>query len=380
MTNIMDYLAWRSDLTFTQSPFNEIDALILARLSYVRFDGIVDEALQKQTQLQEAANTYFLHPEDARTLTPTELEDQPFLQSLAKSARFQSLKLSGYRNHLDPVAEKQFSVITIEIQPNTYYISYRGTDNSLIGWKEDFNMTYLHIIPAQRDAKQYFAEVCRTFSGSYILGGHSKGGNLAMYAALFSKPSQQTKILNVYNFDGPGFQKETVAVYKKNPLCERIHTFVPKSSIIGMLMYRDLPYTVVDSSEKGINQHDVYSWQIMGKHFIELPNLTDESMFIDTTIKTWMRQIAPAERKKFIDSMFELFENAGSTTVHGMGEAKLKSLSGMLDAYSHMDKQTRKDMSSVISILFDALGKNIKTIKASDLIHLPTKNTDTRSK
>ncbi|MDH6366874.1 MULTISPECIES: Mbeg1-like protein [unclassified Breznakia] len=375
MTNIMDYLAWRGDLTFQQDPFNEIDALILARLSYLRFDQMVDFQLDKTKPLADVAAMYFKVPVDPKSLSPTELEDQPFLQALAKSIRFKDLLLSGYRNHIDPILEKQFACITIQLTKDIYYISYRGTDNTLVGWKEDFNMTYLTIIPAQQDALAYIEEVSQILPGNYYLGGHSKGGNLAIYAGMFAKTKLQKQILGIYNFDGPGFQKDTATLFAKKPLSKNVYTYVPQGSIIGMLMYRYLPYTVVSSTEKGINQHDVYSWQILGKQFVYENSRTEDSHFIDRTIKTWMDQIQPDDRKKFIDSMFELFASVGTDTVHEMGESWFKSLGSMLDAYSHLDKETRKDMGDVTSLLMSTISKNMKDVHPLDKLRLKVKNT-----
>ena len=199
MANILDYIDWRGDLTFNQSSFNDIDNLILSRISYLPFDGIIDE--METITVREAHERF--KKLDLKNVKILQEEDLDLFPSVAQSTRFGNLFLKNYINKRDLQEEKQFSAITIILPDGTMYIAYRGTDNTLVGWKEDFNMSFMKSVPAQADAVDYLNNVAAQTSGRLRVGGHSKGGNLAVYAAAFCNQDVQDRIIEVYNNDGP---------------------------------------------------------------------------------------------------------------------------------------------------------------------------------
>lgn len=208
MNNVFSYLFWRGDLTLDIDEFNNIDALVLARLSYIPFENIVSKDFNESITIKEAYDKSFAVKDFEKGFI---LEnDKPFFKAVAKSERFQNMTLSAYVNEIDKKSEKQFSAITIDTNDGFYFVAYRGTDNTLVGWKEDFNMSFLDIIPAQEEAKEYLEYIRKDAKLPLTVAGHSKGGNLAVYASSFCNEETQYVITKVYNFDGPGLNQNLI--------------------------------------------------------------------------------------------------------------------------------------------------------------------------
>ena len=226
MANIFDYLDWR-DISLEKVEFNEIDNLILARLSYFPLDGSVKE--NDEITVKEA---YLKMKEQGTTGRILQAEDIDLFPKLANSERFGNLKLTGFVNKIDPEAEKQFSAVTILFPDNTIYVAYRGTDNTIVGWKEDFNMSFSDLVASQTESVKYLEKIANKYPEKKILvGGHSKGGNLAIYASVFCKPEIQDRIIEVYNNDGPGFSEKVVQSPEYAKMIKKVHTYIPHSGV-----------------------------------------------------------------------------------------------------------------------------------------------------
>ena len=258
MANMFDYLTWRGDLTLSQSPFQDVDSLILSTLAYVFFDGILSESMEETVTIAQAAELYFARPQEVWKSRVE--EDWELLKHLAESERFSKMELCGYVNKLDFAAEKQFSALTILTGDGMAFVAFRGTDSSSVGWKEDFNMSFMDTVPSQQEAGIYLCRAAEYFSGKLRVGGHSKGGNLAVFAAAMCPEKVQERIVAVYNHDGPGFREGMLQREGYRAMLPRVQTFVPQSSVIGMLLEHEEEYVVIRSSQKGIMQHDPYSF------------------------------------------------------------------------------------------------------------------------
>ena len=251
MANIMDYLDWRGDLPLTVSPFNEVDGLILAELSFINFEGIVPPPeLGRGVPLRDAAGAYFARHNgteiDMGVLVPGRIPD--LICRMAHSERFGSMLLNGYSEMIDDVREQQFAALTVELGDGSIYISYRGTDDTIVGWKEDLNLGYLEVIPSQTRALEYLGRMARQYPDARLrIGGHSKGGNLAVYAAVRTPAAVQDRILMVYNDDGPGFIKSLTGTPEHTRVADRIQTIVPQSSVVGQLLEHERNVQVVRS-------------------------------------------------------------------------------------------------------------------------------------
>ena len=310
MADMLEYLAWRGDIEFTQMPVNPVDALIFSTLSYIQFEDIVpDNPLQSISLKEAAAGLFSLADPVRRTRVKKDLE---LLKAVAESARFDNIRMSFYRSILIPEEETQFSAVTIFLEDGSAYIAFRGTDNTLTGWKEDFNMSFQSSIPAQHLALSYVQEFMAAHSIPVWMGGHSKGGNLAVYAAAKCGEFLQKRIVEVYSQDGPGFSKEMMDDAGYQSILPKVRSYVPQSSVIGMLLEHEEPYTIIKSNQIGIMQHDPYSWQVLGAGFLQVEELTADSRFLDRTFRSWLSQMSNEERSQFFDTVFELLESTGA--------------------------------------------------------------------
>ena len=357
MANMFDYLTWRGDLTLSQSPFQDVDSLILSTLAYVFFDGIVPESGEETITIAQASELYFARPQTAwRSRVEQDLE---LLAYLAESERFSKMELCGYVNRLDFAAEKQFSALTIQTGDDMAFVAYRGTDSSSVGWKEDFNMSFMDTVPAQQDAGIYLCQAAEHFGGKLRVGGHSKGGNLAVFAAAMCPKDVQERIVAVYNHDGPGFREGMLQREGYRAILPRVQTFVPRSSVIGMLLEHEEEYTVIQSSQKGIMQHDPYSWEIIGKDFVRLEALSEESRLLDKTVKAWLNGLPEEQREKFVDTVYE---GISVLPMDEFGEIQISPKGALqaLRAWGDEDVETKKLIGDSLKLLIQAARKTVE--------------------
>jgi len=359
---IFDYLQWRGDLTLDKSEFTIVDNLVLSVLSYVPFDGIVGEKFETNgITIAEAQKRFSLL--DASTLPIRDPKDTELLKAVAESRRFGSMTLSGYVHKTDYAAEKQFSAITINTGDKMSFISFRGTDLTLVGWKEDFNMSFQTPVPSQEEAVRYLEAAAKRVRGKMRLGGHSKGGNLAVYAAAFCANSVQKRILTVYNNDGPGFNAGIISMKGFTNVQERLFAFIPQSSIIGMLMEHNEQYTIVNSTQTGILQHDPYSWSVIGTDFIRVETVTNASLFIDKTVKEWIGKMDRSQRELFCDALFSVIGASGAKNLTELTADRLKAAGAMVKTFSHLDEPTRKILQETLALFFQTAAKNFQPFK-----------------
>lgn len=305
MADMFEYLKWRGDILFSELPPNPVDALIFSTLSYISFDGLVSEDMSSFITLENFAPRFFDCTDCEKKVRVK--QDLKLLKEAARTRRFGRVGLTNYRNVLIAQKETQFSAITFFLEDGSAFLTFRGTDTTLTGWKEDFNMSFQESVPAQRLALQYVSEFSQLSGAKMHLGGHSKGGNLAMYAAAKCGPGIQKRIIDVYNHDGPGFTGNLMGSSGYQEMVPKIHTYIPQSSIFGMLLEHEEPYIVIKSKQiGGVMQHDPYSWEVMGKEFIYMEEVTADSKFLNKTLKKWLAGMTNEERDVFIDAVFEL--------------------------------------------------------------------------
>lgn len=352
MANVFDYLKWRGDLTFTQSPLNCVDALIFSGLAYIEYGGQVELLPEIPVSLRDAAEDFFAledHEDRSRVR-----KDQDLLAAAAATERFGNCRICRYLDQFIPEQETQFAAMTFLLDDGSMFLAFRGTDNSLVGWKEDFNMTFQQTIPAQRMAQQYVRETAQEYFRPIHLGGHSKGGNLAVFAAARSSPMIQQRILQVFNNDGPGFTKYLMGDPGYLAMVPKICTFIPQSSVIGMLLEHEEPYTVIRSRSVGLLQHDLYNWDVMGRTFLPVEEVTEGSQFTDATIKEWFAGMTNQERNQLVDVMFSLLGSGGADSVQDLLHPKnirayIKTLSS--------DENLRRVLSAEFRGLLEAAWK-----------------------
>ncbi|MCI3923776.1 DUF2974 domain-containing protein [Paenibacillus sp. TRM 82003] len=355
MANMMDYLDWRGDLPMTHSLFNEVDHLIFAQLAYVDFEEIVPPSESDETiTIREASERYFSKHEEAEVLRrgPLIRNSASLLKRLAECARFAQAKLGKYVNVVSDNEQKQFSAIHAELDDGTVYVAYRGTDLSIVGWKENFNMSFTTPVPAQLEAVRYLEQTAQGAGTPLRLGGHSKGGNLAVYAAVRCDPSIQSRIIEVYNNDGPGFDAEMTRSEAYRSMLPRIRTIVPQSSVVGMLLEHVGDYTVVKSSQTGFAQHAAMSWEVLGKQFVRVGHVAKESQLLAATLKAWLYTTEPTQREQFVDAMFYVFGAANIRSFTDLSQNKWKKTSEMIKALNHMSPENKDVLNKTFRLLF----------------------------
>lgn len=336
---IFDYLDQVAYDSIYETPFNELDMLMLTEITYLPFDQIVSDQISPDCtcRLFEAAEKM---PQDLSMLvTKNRLK---LLEKVASSTRFKNIKLMGYVNDIDPDVQKQFAAMIFKIKPNSYVLTFRGTDDSIIGWKEDFHMTYMDQVPAQKTAVNYLRKAMDTLPGQFILTGHSKGGNLASYAASQIEPEYQERIQSIYSYDAPGLNHSVITSQGYQTISDKIKRYIPQGSIVGMMLETPKQAQIVKSTAiGGLAQHDTFTWQISDQTFLLLDNLNPDSLQVDKTLKNWVDSVSDEELKDFFDLFFGLILDAGISSINDL--TKLENFNKILAVFENANALTDEE-------------------------------------
>ena len=310
MSNIFDYLTDVQYDSFYDLPLNELDILAFTELTYLPFDNLLEQPVNR---LSDVATRV---PRETNMLTNK--ERLQLLDQLSQHKRFKNSKLSNFVNEVDTEQQKQFAAMTYRLDLDTYLIVFRGTDDSIIGWKEDFHMTYMKEIPAQKHAIEYLEEFFTQHpKQKVIVAGHSKGGNLAVYAASQIQSELQEKISSVYTYDAPGLQAHLTETTGYQDVIPKIHRFVPQGSVIGMMLeVPDTPIVVKSMALGGIAQHSTFSWQTEDNHFVQLEAISSESLQIKDTLKEWVDSVPDEELELYFDLFFDTILESGISSIN----------------------------------------------------------------
>ena len=366
MANMLDYLDWRGDLSMTKDPFNEVDNLILAELSYIPFNEYMPKAgSDESVRLKDVGEAFFEDYKLEDTADNWNKSPQ-VLKAAMKMNRFKKMKLRWFVDEFDQENEQQLSIVTFELEDGTAYVAFRGTDGTLIGWKEDFNMAYLFDTPGQKRAAEYLNEHFMNYDRPIRLGGHSKGGNFAMYAGIFCDPAVREKILTIYSNDGPGFHDEVMATDSYRAAQDKIVSIIPESSVVGMLLENQLSHILVKSTEDGFKQHDPLSWRVKRTKFVRAPELSSSSALLDATLTQWLGTLDIKERKIFVDSLFDTIAASGAMTIEEMNSNPVKCYSAIIKASTKLSKKKQK-------VISDAFGKLARTGRDVFMENMQTK-------
>lgn len=361
MSNIIDYLNWRGDLSFKQDFINEVDAIILARFSYLPFKDIsldkTDTVLDISNKMKDLSLDKFIWK-----------DDKEFIVKLGQTKRYKDLIITDYKEILDLEAEKQFAAVTIWLPKGYKYVSFRGTDMSLVGWKEDFNMSFMQNIPSQLEAVNYLNEIGSRYLGKLIVGGHSKGGNLAVYASMFCKKRIQKKIVEIINADGPGFDQSVISTENYSKILEKINTYIPQSSVIGRLLEHNEDYEIIYSTQKGLMQHDIYSWKVNARNLVRIPELTKDSQFVNNVVRDWLQKTTPEQRKNFVNVIYDVLVATDAKSISDFGVETLKKVGAVIKSYKNIEKDERKEIETMIKLMFESTVSNIKHKKKEDVV------------
>ena len=373
MANIIDYLLWRGDVPFSVDPFNEVDALIFTELAYEDFSGIVPDRGDPVSIDRVAALFSTRHPAE-QTAARKDFTRQipPLLELAGKSPRYAGTRLAHYHNDLNRAYDLQLAIVSFLLPDGAVFVAYRGTDSTIVGWKEDFVLSYSPQTEGQRRAVRYLNERWGEGDAPLILGGHSKGGNLAMYAAARCRPEVRKRIRAVYNNDGPGFLDAFIASREYRRVVPLIQSTVPVGSVVGVLMRNEARQRVVDSSASGIMQHDGFSWQVLGNHFVTRAQRNATSLRMEAAILEWLKVQTVDNRRLLVKIVFGLLEATGLQTTHDLMGNKAMLLSAMLRLQDSVPKEQRALALRMIGqFLSIGTGLTISDLKQELLAHVP---------
>ena len=351
MGNIMDYISWRGDLTFAQSPFNEVDNLILACFSYVNLDRIPAVTRQKGTELKKLVKEFKkLHTIKELEADKSFIRLAPFMMfEMAESVRFGNCVIRNYVNEIVTEAEQQFSAVEIVLDDGTSYISFRGTDDTIIGWKEDFNLS-TGVVPAQERAVEYMQRISDKASGMLRVGGHSKGGNLAIYGSVMCK-SVHDKILEIYSNDGPGFSKEFQESPETAEMMPKIIRIIPEYSIIGTLLEHEKQPIIVASISRGLLQHDGFSWEVQGPGLVRRDSLNKTALRFIEILHKWIDGMDMEQKRLLIEDLFATLQASGYENLSEVQSGGLKSLAAMVKRLDKFAPESRGMMQELLTAI-----------------------------
>ena len=304
MADMLDYIHWRGDLPFAVSPPNEVDALIFSTLGYIPFRGRAEIHPEAAIPFSEAVEEFFSYPEPPDYVRAQ--RDLDLLRAAGESTRFGNVFITEYRQTFIKERDTQFAGVTFRLDDGSLFVVFRGTDNTLVGWKEDLSMSFRPMIPSQALAKQYLQDVLMTHGGPVRVSGHSKGGNVAVFAVSQSAPVIRDRVLEVYNQEGPGFSAEFLENPGYQAILPKIRTYLPQGSMIGVVLYRAEPVIIVQSHETGIMQHDPFSWDIRGTAITRMEALNANSRFFRLTMENWLAGLGMEDRVRLVNMLYDL--------------------------------------------------------------------------
>ena len=351
MSNMLDYIVWRGDIPFSAVPVNEVDGLILAQLSMFRWEnGLAPGGTSKIRDLFSAMN----HQPVSVGFTLD--GDLKLLDHVSHCKRFGEIELRDYVHIIDQDVGMQFGAVTLCLDDGSTYVSFRGTDCTLIGWREDCELAFAEPAPSQKAALAYLEEAAGKVKGPLYVGGHSKGGNLAMYATVNISPDIRERIVIVFNHDGPGLSDRINTRELYANIVSKLHSFVPQDSIVGMLLAHPDKYNVIKSDSLGILQHDPYSWQVVGPGFEHMSALTQDSIHFESAIRKWLDMVTESDRKILINSLFDVL-NATKSQTFGLEfwQGLIRNPVAVMEALQGIREENRIRIGRMLSELSDAL-------------------------
>ncbi len=348
MAGIFDYLEWRGDISLTAVPLCDADRLIFSELSYIDLGAdeplpmpeLCPKTLKKQEVIKNSGSRQtILHHK----------QDEKLLEMLSKAPRYADVKIGYCESKTNKKREEQFAAMTVFLPDSSLIIVFRGTDWSLVGWKEDFNMSYCEVVPAQKSALDYLIRIASLCDGKLHITGHSKGGNLSIYSAVSAPSEIAERIIDVTSLDGPGFCESLISSPEYAAIKERIQTYMPSASIVGTLFSHTGKFAIIKSRGRGFMQHIPYNWEIMGGGFVTAAVRDGTSQLIETTLNDWLFGIPIDERRKFIDTVWSVITELG---IDELGELlDGKNARAIIKNYHSLDEDSRLLISDILTKL-----------------------------
>lgn len=344
MENIISYVKRYKGVDFEEMPFNEVDALVLCQFIYLKLDELIPHFSDRDTKapLKLCHMAEIMDREKVFVDKRYEKDNTELFEAMAGSFRFGGMQMHYYSNIISVVAETQFSAMTVFLEKGPTVIVYRGTDETLVGWKEDFNMAFCKPVTGQDLSALYLKQVAEVLEGDFMVAGHSKGGNFAVYASMNVEEEIQNRIERVYSFDSPGFRPEILESVDFNKIKPRIHKFVPHSCVVGMVLQSKEPYRVVECASVGFLQHNPYNWYVQDHHFKEKEDVAEGSKIFNETINQWLLNLTDGELHAFVEIWYEVAKAANVKDLLEVSKAPGKTLHNLRVAIRELDHEKRQ--------------------------------------
>lgn len=360
MGTVLDYLKEYGNRTFREKPMTEVDSLVLCQLSYLKFDGLVPDVRDKGRSITMKALA--AHPEFDKLFGDIRYEkvNRELFQEMVAGKRFRSMRLNYYINLVEKQWETQFSAVTCFLDDGTVYLAYRGTDESIVGWKEDFNMAFRAPVPGQEYSVRYLNTVAGKLCRPFYVGGHSKGGNLAVYSAMNCQPRIQERIIRIYSMDGPGFRPEVLSGGEYGRIADRVVKILPHSSLVGMLFESDMRFQVVESKTFGLAQHDPYTWLVEEDHLLRADGIRERWLRRDNTLNQWILSLDEKHLRTFVDTLYQVIDASRADNIIEFTAEWKRSMNGMLAAMKEVDEETIKILKEMVKELFEIAGAQMR--------------------
>lgn len=357
MGTVLNYLEKYGKYTFAEMPMTEVDSLALCQLSYLKFDGMVSE--EGEPVILKSLRE---HPDYEKLFADVRYEkvNRALLEEMIQSRRFGHMKLNYYVNVIEEKWETQFSAVTCFPDEEIVYVVFRGTDETIVGWKEDFNMAFLSPVPGQEYSVRYLESVTGKFEGPFYVGGHSKGGNLAVYSAMNAAPHIQDRIIRIYSMDGPGFRPEVLEKCGYDKIAEKVVKILPNSSLVGMIFESDMHFQVVKSNTFGLLQHDPYTWQVTGNHLVRANDLYERRKEMDNNLNQWILSLDEQQLRTFVDTLYHVITASKADNLIDFTAEWRRSMNGIIGALKQVDEETVKMLKEMVRSLFEIARANRK--------------------
>lgn len=348
LPNIQDHAISVGALSLDERPFDALDALVLSQLVYLPLTGLLGR--MDVCTVEEAWQYLSVHVAED-DLDIFQKKRYRLFEVCAELPRYAYWELSGYVDIIDRDKEMQFCACTYQLHNGQRCIAFRGTDLHIVGWKEDLNMSFM-TVPSQREAVEYVHKAAQGHGDALLLCGHSKGGNLAVYAAACTDPSTRERIHRVYPFDGPGVDEDTLHSFGYSLMADRIESYIPHSSVVGMLLYYHPVYTVVKAGTVGVLQHDVMTWQVKNGDFVRLDGVDMAGKLTDEAIHAWLKEMDMDERRLLVETLYEIVSAAQGTLVTDLVTDWRDSAARMLEAARGLTADVKTSVRRMLKSFF----------------------------
>lgn len=360
METILDYLEHYGDVSLMEKPFNDVDSLVLCQFSYLKFEGLVGGPREKKPflsvrELKERESEGKLFADERY-----EKDNRALFEGILSGRRFGTLGLNYYVNEIDTEKETQFSAVTFALEDGSFYVAFRGTDETIVGWKEDFNLAFSEPVQGQINSVKYLDFAGSRVEGRLRTGGHSKGGNLAVYAAMNCRKKIQDRIERIYSHDGPGFRPEILEKCGYEAIADRIVKIIPHSSLVGMLLESHENYQVVASKTFGLMQHNPYTWRVKDDRFLYVEDIYSGRKLMDRTLNEWILSMDEEQIRVFVNTLFSVLEASEADNLIDFTADLKKSMNGVLAAAKEIDEPTKEGIKTILRSLVEMMSERAK--------------------